>query len=152
MTKHIFVTGGVVSSLGKGLTSASIGCILERWPRADAEVGPLPQRRPGNDGFRTSTAKSTCLTTRGNRPRPGAPPSGSRNSPLSRDSNFTSGRIYLKVIEKERQGKYLGGTVQVVPHVTDEIKASVRKLASPDVDVVITELGGTVGDIEGLPF
>ena len=74
------------------------------------------------------------------------------NGPLSRDSNFTSGRIYKSVIEKERRGAYLGNTVQVVPHVTDEIKAAVLGLAGPDVDVVITELGGTVGDIEGLPF
>ncbi|HBH52649.1 MAG TPA: CTP synthetase, partial [Planctomycetaceae bacterium] len=74
------------------------------------------------------------------------------NSVLSRDSNFTTGRIYLSVINKERRGEYLGKTVQVVPHITNEIKASIRKLASPDVDVVITELGGTVGDIEGLPF
>jgi CTP synthase len=74
------------------------------------------------------------------------------NSDLSRDSNFTTGRIYLSVINKERRGEYLGNTVQVVPHITNEIKASVRKLDAPDVDVVITELGGTVGDIEGLPF
>ena len=74
------------------------------------------------------------------------------NSPLSRESNYTTGQIYLRVIEKERRGEYLGRTVQVVPHITDEIKAAVRNLAGPDVDVVITELGGTVGDIEGLPF
>jgi CTP synthase len=74
------------------------------------------------------------------------------NSTLSRDSNFTTGRIYLSVINKERRGEYLGKTVQVVPHITNEIKAAIRRLASPDVDVVITELGGTVGDIEGLPF
>jgi CTP synthase len=74
------------------------------------------------------------------------------SAPLSRDCNFTTGKIYLSVIEKERQGAYLGRTVQVIPHVTDEIKAAVRKLATDDVDVVITEIGGTVGDIEGLPF
>ncbi len=74
------------------------------------------------------------------------------NSPLSRESNYTTGQIYLRVIQKERRGEYLGSTVQVVPHITDEIKAAVRNLASPGVDVVITELGGTVGDIEGLPF
>src|SRR5262249_7079345 len=73
-------------------------------------------------------------------------------APLSRDCNFTTGKIYLNVIEKERRGDYLGRTVQVIPHVTDEIKAAVRKLATDDVDVVITEIGGTVGDIEGLPF
>src|SRR4051794_1026880 len=74
------------------------------------------------------------------------------NAPLSRDCNFTTGRIYRTIIEKERRGDYLGRTVQVIPHVTDEIKAAVRKLAADDVDVVITEIGGTVGDIEGLPF
>src|SRR5207253_3330570 len=74
------------------------------------------------------------------------------NAPLSRDCNFTTGKIYQSVIQKERHGDYLGRTVQVIPHVTDEIKAAVRKLATDDVDVVITEIGGTVGDIEGLPF
>src|SRR5262249_55598007 len=74
------------------------------------------------------------------------------NAPLSRDCNFTTGKIYRSVIEKERRGDYLGRTVQVIPHVTDEIKGAVRKLATDGVDVVITEIGGTVGDIEGLPF
>ena len=74
------------------------------------------------------------------------------NAPLSRDCNFTTGKIYLSVIQKERRGEYLGRTVQVIPHVTDEIKAAVQKLAADDVDVIITEIGGTVGDIEGLPF
>src|SRR5207245_7673715 len=74
------------------------------------------------------------------------------NAPLSRDCNFTTGKIYQSVIQKERHGEYLGKTVQVVPHVTDEIKAAVRRLVADDVDVVITEIGGTVGDIEGLPF
>ena len=78
--------------------------------------------------------------------------SGSRSAPLSRDCNYTTGKIYLSVIEKERHGEYLGRTVQVIPHVTDEIKNAVSKLAADDVDVVITEIGGTVGDIEGLPF
>ncbi|MBI1345476.1 CTP synthase [bacterium] len=153
MTKHIFVTGGVVSSLGKGLTSASIGCILERRglrvrmqkldPYINVDPGTMSPYQHGevyvlDDGAETDLDLGHYERF--------------TNSPLSKDSNFTSGRIYLKVIEKERQGKYLGGTVQVVPHITDEIKASVRKLAGPDVDVVITELGGTVGDIEGLPF
>ena len=74
------------------------------------------------------------------------------NSPLNRDCNYTTGQIYQTVIDKERRGEYLGRTVQVIPHITDEIKSSIRSLASPDVDVVITELGGTAGDIEGLPF
>jgi CTP synthase len=153
MTKHIFVTGGVVSSLGKGLTSASIGCILERRglrvrmqkldPYINVDPGTMSPYQHGevyvlDDGAETDLDLGHYERF--------------TNSPLSRDSNFTSGRIYLRVIEKERQGKYLGGTVQVVPHITDEIKASVRKLAGPEVDVVITELGGTVGDIEGLPF
>ena len=153
MTKHIFVTGGVVSSLGKGLTSASIGCILERRglrvrmqkldPYINVDPGTMSPYQHGevyvlDDGAETDLDLGHYERF--------------TNSPLSRDSNFTSGRIYLRVIEKERQGKYLGGTVQVVPHITDEIKASVLKLAGPEVDVVITELGGTVGDIEGLPF
>src|SRR5438132_10984526 len=74
------------------------------------------------------------------------------NAPLSRDCNYTTGKIYESVIKKERRGEYLGKTVQVIPHVTDEIKAAIRKLVAEDVDVVITELGGTLGDIEGLPF
>jgi CTP synthase len=153
MTKHIFVTGGVVSSLGKGLTSASIGCILERRglrvrmqkldPYLNVDPGTMSPYQHGevyvlDDGAETDLDLGHYERF--------------TNSPLSRDSNFTSGRIYLRVIDKERQGKYLGGTVQVVPHVTDEIKLCIRKLAAPDVDVVITELGGTVGDIEGLPF
>ncbi len=153
MTKHIFVTGGVVSSLGKGLTSASIGCILEKRglrvrmqkldPYINVDPGTMSPYQHGevyvlDDGAETDLDLGHYERF--------------THSPLSRDSNFTSGRIYLRVIEKERQGKYLGGTVQVVPHVTDEIKANIRKLAGPDVDVVITELGGTVGDIEGLPF
>jgi CTP synthase len=153
MTKFIFVTGGVVSSLGKGLTSASIGTILERRglrirlqkldPYLNVDPGTMSPYQHGevyvlDDGAETDLDLGHYERF--------------THSPLSRDSNYTSGRIYQRVIEKERQGKYLGGTVQVVPHVTDEIKASIRRLAGPDVDVVITELGGTVGDIEGLPF
>ncbi|MBA4029695.1 MAG: CTP synthetase [Planctomyces sp.] len=153
MSKHIFVTGGVVSSLGKGLTSASIGTILESRglrvrmqkldPYINVDPGTMSPYQHGevyvlDDGAETDLDLGHYERF--------------TDSPLTRDSNFTSGRIYLKVIEKERQGKYLGGTVQVVPHITDEIKNSVLKLAGPDVDVVITELGGTVGDIEGLPF
>jgi CTP synthase len=153
MTKHIFVTGGVVSSLGKGLTSASIGTILERRglrvrmqkldPYINVDPGTMSPFQHGevyvlDDGAETDLDLGHYERF--------------TNSPLSRESNYTSGRIYLKVIQKEREGKYLGKTVQVVPHITDEIKAAVLGLASPDVDVVITELGGTVGDIEGLPF
>jgi len=153
MTKHIFVTGGVVSSLGKGLTSASIGLLLERRglkvrmqkldPYINVDPGTMSPYQHGevyvlDDGAETDLDLGHYERF--------------TNSPLSRKSNYTTGRIYSSVIEKERRGEYLGGTVQVVPHVTDEIKAAIRDLAGPDVDVVITELGGTVGDIEGLPF
>ena len=153
MTKHIFVTGGVVSSLGKGLTSASIGTILERRglrvrmqkldPYINVDPGTMSPFQHGevyvlDDGAETDLDLGHYERF--------------TNSPLSRESNYTSGRIYLNVIKKEREGKYLGKTVQVVPHITDEIKQAVLGLAGPDVDVVITELGGTVGDIEGLPF
>jgi len=153
MTKHIFVTGGVVSSLGKGLTSASIGLLLERRglsvrmqkldPYINVDPGTMSPYQHG-EVYVLDDGSETDLDL-GHYER-------FTNSPLSRDSNYTTGQIYLRVIEKERRGEYLGRTVQVVPHVTDEIKAAVRNLAGPDVDVVITELGGTVGDIEGLPF
>ena len=153
MTKHIFVTGGVVSSLGKGLTSASIGTILERRglkvrmqkldPYINVDPGTMSPFQHG-EVYVLDDGSETDLDL-GHYER-------FTNSPLTRESNYTSGRIYSRVIAKEREGKYLGKTVQVVPHITDEIKAAVRGLAGPDVDVVITELGGTVGDIEGLPF
>jgi len=153
VTKHIFVTGGVVSSLGKGLTSASIGTILERRglrvrmqkldPYINVDPGTMSPFQHGevyvlDDGAETDLDLGHYERF--------------TNSPLSRQSNYTSGRIYSNVIKKERDGKYLGQTVQVVPHITNEIKEAVLGLAGPDVDVVITELGGTVGDIEGLPF
>jgi CTP synthase len=153
MTKHIFVTGGVVSSLGKGLTSASIGLLLERRglrvrmqkldPYINVDPGTMSPYQHG-EVYVLDDGSETDLDL-GHYER-------FTNSPLSRKSNYTTGRIYRSVIEKERRGEYLGGTVQVVPHVTDEIKQAVLDLAGPDVDVVITELGGTVGDIEGLPF
>jgi CTP synthase len=153
MTKHIFVTGGVVSSLGKGLTSASIGLMLERRglkvrmqkldPYINVDPGTMSPYQHGEVYVLDDGAE--CDLDLGHYER-------FTNSPLSRDSNFTTGRIYRAVIEKERRGEYLGKTVQVVPHITDEIKLAVRNLAEPGVDVVITELGGTVGDIEGLPF
>jgi CTP synthase len=153
MTKHIFVTGGVVSSLGKGLTSASIGCLLERRglrvrmqkldPYINVDPGTMSPYQHG-EVYVLDDGSETDLDL-GHYER-------FTNSPLTRDSNYTTGQIYQSVIEKERRGEYLGGTVQVIPHVTDEIKAAVYNLAGPDVDVVITELGGTVGDIEGLPF
>jgi CTP synthase len=153
MAKHIFVTGGVVSSLGKGLTCASIGMLLERRglrvrlqkfdPYINVDPGTMSPYQHGevyvlDDGGETDLDLGHYERF--------------TNAPLSRECNYTTGKIYLSVIEKERRGEYLGKTVQVIPHVTDEIKAAVRKLATPDVDVVITEIGGTVGDIEGLPF
>ena len=153
MTKHIFVTGGVVSSLGKGLTSASIGLLLERRglrvrmqkldPYLNVDPGTMSPYQHG-EVYVLDDGSETDLDL-GHYER-------FTNGPLTRDSNFTTGQIYKSVIEKERRGEYLGATVQVVPHITDEIKACVLKLDGPDVDVVITELGGTVGDIEGLPF
>lgn len=153
MAKHIFVTGGVVSSLGKGLTCASIGMLLERRglrvrlqkfdPYINVDPGTMSPYQHG-EVYVLDDGSETDLDL-GHYER-------FTNAPLSRDCNFTTGKIYLSVIEKERHGDYLGRTVQVIPHVTDEIKAAVRKLATDDVDVVITEIGGTVGDIEGLPF
>ncbi len=153
MSKHIFVTGGVVSSLGKGLTSASIACLLEkrglrvRMQKLDPYINVDPgTMNPYEHGevYVLDDGSETDLDL-GHYER-------FTNSPLTRKSNYTTGQIYLKVIEKERRGEYLGKTVQVIPHITDEIKAAVRGLSGPDVDVVITELGGTVGDIEGQPF
>ncbi|HAH44367.1 MAG TPA: CTP synthetase [Planctomycetaceae bacterium] len=153
MTKHIFVTGGVVSSLGKGLTSASIGLLLEqrglrvRMQKLDPYINIDPgTMNPYEHGevYVLDDGSETDLDL-GHYER-------FTNSPLSRKSNYTTGQIYQRVIEKERRGEYLGATVQVIPHITDEIKESIFNLDSSDVDVVITELGGTVGDIEGLPF
>jgi len=153
MSKHIFVTGGVVSSLGKGLTSASIGLLLERRglrvrmqkldPYINVDPGTMSPYQHG-EVYVLDDGSETDLDL-GHYER-------FTNSPLSRESNYTTGQIYMRVIEKERRGEYLGRTVQVVPHVTNEIKASIRNLSGPQVDVIITELGGTVGDIEGLPF
>jgi CTP synthase len=153
VAKHIFVTGGVVSSLGKGLTCASIGMLLEHRglrvrlqkfdPYINVDPGTMSPFQHG-EVYVLDDGSETDLDL-GHYER-------FTNALLSRDCNFTTGKIYLSVIEKERHGDYLGRTVQVIPHVTDEIKAAVRKLATDDVDVVITEIGGTVGDIEGLPF
>ncbi len=153
MAKHIFVTGGVVSSLGKGLTCASIGMLLEHRglrirlqkfdPYINVDPGTMSPYQHG-EVFVLDDGAETDLDL-GHYER-------FTNAPLSRDCNYTTGKIYLSVIEKERHGDFLGRTVQVIPHVTDEIKAAVRKLTADDVDVVITEIGGTVGDIEGLPF
>jgi CTP synthase len=153
LTKHIFVTGGVVSSLGKGLTCGSIGMLLEHRglrvrlqkfdPYINVDPGTMSPYQHG-EVYVLDDGSETDLDL-GHYER-------FANTPLSRDCNYTTGKIYLSVIQKERKGEYLGRTVQVIPHVTDEIKNAVRKLATEDVDVVITEIGGTVGDIEGLPF
>jgi CTP synthase len=153
MAKHIFVTGGVVSSLGKGLTSACVGLLLESRgfrvsiqkmdPYINVDPGTMSPFQHG-EVYVTEDGAETDLDL-GHYER-------FTNSALDRTSNFTTGRIYLSVINKERRGDYLGKTVQVVPHITNEIKDAIRLAAKPGVDVVITEIGGTVGDIESLPF
>ncbi len=153
MSKHIFVTGGVVSSLGKGLTSASIGMLLEQRglrvrmqkldPYINVDPGTMSPYQHG-EVYVLDDGSETDLDL-GHYER-------FTNSKLDRNSNYTTGQIYKSVIEKERHGEYLGQTVQVIPHITNEIKAALLKPAGPDVDVVITEIGGTVGDIESQPF
>src|SRR5690242_12616540 len=156
MTKHIFVTGGVVSSLGKGLTSASIGMLLERRglrvrmqkldPYINVDPGTMSPYQHG-EVYVLDDGSETDLDL-GHYER-------FTHSPLTRDSNYTTGQIYLSVINKERRGEFLGKTVQVIPHITNEIKSVIAKLGDDrdgKVDVVITEIGGTVGDIESLPF
>jgi CTP synthase len=154
MAKHIFVTGGVVSSLGKGLTCASIGMLLEHRglnvrlqkfdPYINVDPGTMSPYQHG-EVYVLDDGSETDLDL-GHYER-------FTDAPLTRDCNYTTGKIYLSVIQKEREGKYYEGkTVQVIPHVTDEIQAAIRCLAEDDVDVVITEIGGTVGDIESLPF
>ena len=151
-TKYIFVTGGVVSSLGKGLASASIGALLENRgleithlkldPYINVDPGTMSPIQHG-EVFVTDDGAETDLDL-GHYER-------FTHAPLSHANNYTSGRIYDAVIQKERRGEYLGNTVQVIPHITDEIKAAIRGTAA-DFDVCITEVGGTVGDIESLPF
>jgi len=153
MTRHIFVTGGVVSSLGKGLTSASIGMLLEARglsvrmqkfdPYINVDPGTMSPYQHG-EVYVLDDGSETDLDL-GHYER-------FTHSPLTRDSNYTTGQIYQSVINKERRGEFLGKTVQVIPHITDEIKSAVRKLRDDTVDVVITEIGGTVGDIESQPF
>jgi CTP synthase len=154
VAKHVFVTGGVTSSLGKGITSASLGRLLEaRGLRVTLQkLDPYINVDPGTmnpfehgEVFVTDDGGETDLDL-GHYER-------FTGVHLSRDSNVTTGSIYQSVIRKERRGDYLGATVQVIPHITNEIKARIRKLGqNDDVDVVITEVGGTVGDIESLPF
>ena len=153
MTKYVFVTGGVVSSLGKGIASASLGAILESRglkvtlikldPYLNVDPGTMSPFQHGevfvtDDGAETDLDLGhyeRFITTR-----------------MKKTNNFTAGRIYQSVLEKERRGDYLGKTVQVIPHVTNEIQDFVRRGASAEVDVAIVEIGGTVGDIESLPF
>ncbi len=151
-TKYIFVTGGVVSSLGKGLAAASIGALLESRglkvtflkldPYINVDPGTMSPFQHG-EVYVTDDGAETDLDL-GHYERYTNVTTGQKN-------NFTSGRIYFNVITKERRGDYLGGTVQVVPHITDEIKRAVTDLADNE-DVVIVEIGGTIGDIESLPF
>ncbi|EMI58177.1 CTP synthase [Rhodopirellula sallentina] len=153
MTKHIFVTGGVVSSLGKGLTSASIGMLLERRglrvrmqkldPYINVDPGTMSPYQHG-EVYVLDDGSETDLDL-GHYER-------FTSGKLDRDCNYTTGQIYLSVIEKERKGQFLGKTVQVIPHITNEIKRVIKRMGGDDVDVVITEIGGTVGDIESLPF
>ena len=153
MPKHIFVTGGVASSLGKGLTASSLGRLLKlRGLRVTMQkLDPYINIDPGTinpfehgEVFVTDDGGETDLDL-GHYER-------FIDENLSRNSNATTGSIYQAVLAAERRGDYLGKTVQVIPHITDEIKRRIRRMASDDVDVVITEVGGTVGDIEILPF
>jgi CTP synthase len=151
-TKYVFVTGGVVSSIGKGLSSASLGALLEARglrvtivkldPYINVDPGTMSPYQHG-EVFVTDDGAETDLDL-GHYER-------FTNARMTRSNNFTTGRIYEAVISKERRGEYLGATVQVIPHITDEIKARVRD-ATEGVDVAIIEIGGTVGDIESLPF
>ena len=152
MTKYIFVTGGVVSSLGKGIAAASLAAILETRglkvsmlkldPYINVDPGTMSPFQHG-EVFVTDDGAETDLDL-GHYERFVSAKMGKRN-------NFTTGQIYESVIKKERHGDYLGGTVQVIPHITDEIKAFVKRGAG-EAEVAIVEIGGTVGDIESLPF
>ena len=152
--KHIFVTGGVISSLGKGLTAAAIGTLLERRglkvtiqkfdPYLNVDPGTMSPYQHGevyvlDDGAETDLDLGHYERF--------------TNSKLTRFNNLTSGQVYQRVLDKERRGDYLGKTVQVIPHITDEIQNRIREIGDKsEADVVITEIGGTIGDIEGLPF
>jgi CTP synthase len=150
--KYIFVTGGVVSSLGKGLAAASIGCLLEGHgykvalqkfdPYINVDPGTMSPYQHG-EVYVTDDGAETDLDL-GHYER-------FTSMVATRENNWTTGKIYLSVIQRERRGEYLGRTVQVIPHITNEIKDSIRA-AARDVDVLLVEIGGTVGDIEGLPF
>jgi CTP synthase len=151
-TKYIFVTGGVVSSLGKGLAAASVGCLLEGHgyrvtlqkfdPYINVDPGTMSPYQHG-EVYVTDDGAETDLDL-GHYER-------FTSTLTTKNSNWTTGKIYLSVIQKERRGDYLGRTVQVIPHITNEIKDAIRTVAK-DVDIVLVEIGGTVGDIESLPF
>src|SRR3989449_4970111 len=150
--RYIFVAGGVVSSLGKGLAAASIGCLLEGHgykvtlqkfdPYINVDPGTMSPYQHG-EVYVTDDGAETDLDL-GHYER-------FTNTKTTRNNNWTTGKIYQSVIQKERRGDYLGGTVQVIPHITNQIKDSIRAAAT-DVDIVLVEIGGTVGDIESLPF
>ena len=152
MTKFIFVTGGVLSSLGKGIAAASLGALLEARglkvtlmkmdPYLNVDPGTMSPFQHG-EVFVTDDGAETDLDL-GHYER-------FTSVPTTRNHTITTGRIYNTVIQKERRGDYLGKTVQVIPHITDEIKGTVKKVAK-GVDVVLVEIGGTVGDIESQPF
>ena len=152
-TKHLFVTGGVASSLGKGLTASSLGNLLKSRglrvtmqkldPYLNVDPGTMNPFQHG-EVFVTDDGAETDLDV-GHYER-------FLDTDLQGSANVTTGQVYSNVIAKERRGEYLGDTVQVIPHITNEIKSRIRRMAGPDVDVVITEVGGTVGDIESLPF
>jgi len=152
-TRHIFITGGVVSSLGKGITSAALALLLKRrgYRVAIQKLDPYLNVDPGTmspyqhgEVYVTVDGAETDLDL-GHYER-------FAMIDCTQQCNFTSGSIYSAVIERERRGGYLGKTVQVIPHITDEIKSAIRSLDSPETDIVITEIGGTAGDIESLPF
>ncbi|CAB4863572.1 MAG: CTP synthase [Actinobacteria bacterium] len=152
-TKHVFVTGGVASSLGKGLTASSLGNLLTARglrvtmqkldPYLNVDPGTMNPFQHG-EVFVTDDGAETDLDI-GHYER-------FLDTDLHGSANVTTGQVYSTVIAKERRGEYLGDTVQVIPHITNEIKSRIRRMAGPEVDVVITEVGGTVGDIESLPF
>ena len=152
-TKFIFVTGGVLSSLGKGLAAASLGALLKARglsvtiqkldPYINVDPGTMNPFQHG-EVYVTDDGAETDLDL-GHYER-------YLDVSLSQNNNTTSGRIYYNVINKERRGDYLGGTVQVIPHITDEIKRAMQSLHTPETDIAITEIGGTAGDIESLPF
>ena len=152
-TRHVFVTGGVASSLGKGLTASSLGNLLKARglrvtmqkldPYLNVDPGTMNPFQHG-EVFVTDDGAETDLDV-GHYER-------FLDADLHGSANVTTGQVYSTVIAKERRGEYLGDTVQVIPHITNEIKSRIRRMAGPDVDVVITEVGGTVGDIESLPF